>query len=71
MTTRLWRLDRCFQLMKTNNPNLLDVWRARWQTSSSSGVFPVSESREVVRRANARWGLPLAVMPRSARSVYS
>jgi Protein of unknown function (DUF3303) len=48
------RLDRCFQLMETDDPDLLDVWRARWADLVDSDVFPVIGSGEAARRTNAR-----------------
>jgi len=48
------RLDRCFQLMETDDPDLLDVWRARWADLVDFGVFPVIDSGEAARRTNAR-----------------
>lgn len=48
------RLDRCFQLMETNDPGLLDVWRARWADLVDFDIFPVIESGEATRRTKAR-----------------
>jgi hypothetical protein len=48
------RLDRCFQLMETDRPELLDVWRARWADLVEFDVFPVIESGEAARRTNQR-----------------
>ena len=48
------RLDRCFQLMETDDRGLLDAWRARWADLVEFDVFPVIESGEAARRTNAR-----------------
>jgi hypothetical protein len=48
------RLDRCFQLMETDNPDLIDAWRARWADLVDFDVFPVIESGEAAGRASAR-----------------
>jgi hypothetical protein len=45
------RLDRCFQLMETSNPKLLDVWRDRWADLCDFETFPVIKSEETARRA--------------------
>lgn len=48
------RLDRCFQLMETDRPELLDAWRARWADLVDFDVFPVITSREAAQRSAAR-----------------
>jgi hypothetical protein len=48
------RLDRCSQLMETDDRGLLEAWRARWADLVEFDVFPVIESGEAARRANAR-----------------
>jgi hypothetical protein len=49
------RLDRCFQLMETSNPELLDVWRDRWADLCDFEIFPVIKSDEAARRVGVRW----------------
>lgn len=48
------RLDKCFQLMETDSPELLDAWRARWADLVDFEVFPVLTSREAAQRADGR-----------------
>jgi hypothetical protein len=38
------RLDRCFQLMETDDPGLLDLWRRRWSDLVDFEVHPVTTS---------------------------
>ena len=51
-------LDRCFQLMETGDPELLDVWRGRWADLCDFEVFPVIKSDEAARRTGVRWDTP-------------
>jgi Protein of unknown function (DUF3303) len=48
------RLSRCFQLMETDSPELLDAWRARWADLVDFEVFPVITSSEAAQRSAAR-----------------
>ena len=48
------RLDRCFQLMETDNPELLDLWRAQWADLVEFDVYPVITSSEAAQRTGAR-----------------
>ncbi len=48
------RLDRCFQLMETDRPELLDAWRARWADLVDFDVFPVITSSEAAQRSAER-----------------
>jgi hypothetical protein len=45
------RLDRCFQVMETDDPELLDLWRAQWADLVDFEVLPVIKSGEAARRA--------------------
>jgi hypothetical protein len=45
------RLDRCFQLMETDDPQLLDDWIARWSDLVAFEVVPVITSAEAAARA--------------------
>jgi hypothetical protein len=45
------RLDRCFQLMETDDPGLLDLWAARWGDLAEFEVVPVLGSAEASARA--------------------
>jgi hypothetical protein len=49
------RLDRCFQLMETDDLELFNVWRERWADLSDFEVFPVIKSDEAARRVGVRW----------------
>jgi hypothetical protein len=46
------RLDRCFQLMETDQPELFEHWIAQWQDLADFEVVPVLASAEAARRAN-------------------
>jgi Domain of unknown function (DUF3303) len=45
------RLDRCFQLMETDDPSLLDVWIAGWSDLAEFEIVPVLDSAEASARA--------------------
>jgi hypothetical protein len=45
------RLDRCFQLMETDDRSLFDTWIARWDDLASFEVVPVLSSAEAATRA--------------------
>jgi Protein of unknown function (DUF3303) len=49
------RLDRCFQLMETDDPGLFDVWRERWQDLAEFEIHPVIDSAEAAKRVDAGW----------------
>jgi Domain of unknown function (DUF3303) len=40
--------ERCYQLMETDNPQLLDEWMARWSDIVDFEVHPVITSAEAV-----------------------
>ena len=44
------RLDRCFQLMETDDPSLFDEWTARWSDLAEFEVVPVLGSAEASAR---------------------
>jgi hypothetical protein len=44
------RLDRCFQLMETDDPSLLDAWIAKWSDLAEFEVVPVVGSAEASAR---------------------
>jgi uncharacterized protein DUF3303 len=44
------RLDRCFQLMETDDAALLDEWTARWSDLAEFEVVPVLTSAEAGER---------------------
>jgi Protein of unknown function (DUF3303) len=46
------RLDRCFQLMETDDPALLDVWAQKWRDLVEFEIVPVVTSAEAARRVD-------------------
>ena len=46
------RLDRCFQLMETDEPALLDEWIQRWSDLVACEVVPVIDSAEAALRSS-------------------
>lgn len=44
-------MDRCFQLMETDDPALLDEWMAQWSDLTEFEVYPVLSSAEAAMRA--------------------
>ncbi|HSE82404.1 MAG TPA: DUF3303 family protein [Gaiellaceae bacterium] len=45
------RLDRCFQLMDTDDPSLFDRWIASWRDLAEFEIVPVVSSAEASARA--------------------
>lgn len=45
------RLERCFQLMETDDPALIDAWIAEWSDLVRFEVVPLLSSDEAARRA--------------------
>ena len=45
------RLDRCFQLMETDDLSLFDEWIAAWADLAEFEVVPVISSAEAAARA--------------------
>jgi hypothetical protein len=55
-----WVIDgaepgRCFQLMETGDPALLDTWRSRWSDLVDFEVFPVISSAAAASQAGVAW----------------
>ena len=48
------KLQRCFQLMETDDRNLLDVWIANWQDLVDFEVYPVMTSQEAATKVLSR-----------------
>jgi len=48
------RLERCFQLMETDDRNLLDEWIANWSDIVEFEIYPVIPSKEVAERVAPR-----------------
>jgi Domain of unknown function (DUF3303) len=49
------RLDRCFQLMATDDPTLFDEWRAHWEDLGEFEIVPVITSAEAAARVAVEW----------------
>jgi hypothetical protein len=45
------RLDRCFQLMETDDPRLFDEWTAGWRDLADFEIVPVVDSATAARRS--------------------
>jgi hypothetical protein len=45
------RLDRCFQLMETDDPSLFDEWISHWSDLTTFEVVPVLSSAEASARS--------------------
>lgn len=43
-------LDRCFQLMETDDPSLFDEWTAHWRDLAEFEVIPVLRSADTAAR---------------------
>jgi hypothetical protein len=48
------KLERCFQLMETDDPALLDQWLVQWRDLVDFEVHPVITSAEAVERIAPR-----------------
>jgi hypothetical protein len=48
-------LDRCFQLMETDDPSLFEKWLSNWSDLGEFEVIPVIKSSEAAARVNVRW----------------
>jgi hypothetical protein len=48
-------LDRCFQLMETDDPALFEVWRQRWRDLADFEIYPVITSAEAAARVDVEW----------------
>lgn len=44
------KLERCFQLMETSDPKLLDQWIANWKDVVEFEIYPVISSKEATER---------------------
>jgi hypothetical protein len=47
------RLERCYQIMETSDPALLDVWMANWRDVVDFEVHPVITSQQAAARVAA------------------
>ena len=48
------RLERCFQIMETGDPSLLDQWMDNWKDLVAFEVHPVMTSSEAARKIAPR-----------------
>jgi hypothetical protein len=48
------KLDRCFQVMETHDPALLDQWMEKWNDLVDFEVYPVITSKEAVEMIASR-----------------
>ena len=48
-------LDRCFQLMETDDPSLFGVWLDNWRDLGEFEIYPVIDSAEAARRVDVTW----------------
>ena len=46
-------LDRCFQLMETDEPSLIDEWIASWSDLAEFEVVPVIDSAAAAARVSS------------------
>ena len=46
------KLERCFQLMETDDPKRLDEWLAKWSDIVDCEIYPVISSREASERVS-------------------
>ncbi|KAI9022651.1 hypothetical protein DFJ74DRAFT_768343 [Hyaloraphidium curvatum] len=49
------KLDRCFQLMETDDPVLFEKWIAEWKDLADFEVLPVVDSKEAAKRVAVAW----------------
>ena len=47
------KLERCFQLMETDDPKRLDEWIANWNDIVDFEIYPVISSKEASERVSA------------------
>jgi len=48
------KLERCFQLMETDDRSLLDRWMANWSDLTDFEVYPVITSKEAAEKIGPR-----------------
>lgn len=56
-------LDRCFQLMETDDPALFDHWFSHWSDLGAIEVVPVITSAEASKRVLGCDGYGPALLP--------
>ncbi len=48
------KFERCFQLMETRDPNLIDQWMSNWSDLVEFEVYPVMTSKEAAEKIAPR-----------------
>jgi hypothetical protein len=48
-------LDRCFQLMETDDPSLFDEWLDNWRNLCEFQIYPVIDSAQAAQRVDVSW----------------
>jgi len=48
------KLERCFQLMETDDRKLIDEWIANWSDIVEFEIYPVITSNEAARKISPR-----------------
>ena len=48
------KIERCFQLMETDDPRLLDEWMSNWKDLVKFEVYAVITSKEAAERIAPR-----------------
>ena len=46
--------DRCFQLMRCDDPRLFEQWTRHWQDLMEFEIVPVAESKDVIEAISPR-----------------
>jgi len=46
------KLERCYQLMETDNPSLLDQWIKCWNDLADFEVYPVMSSQQAAEKVS-------------------
>ena len=49
------KFERCYQLMETHDPTLLEEWMAKWRDLVDFEVHPVLTSQEAAEKITARF----------------
>jgi len=52
------RLDRCFQLMETDDATLFEVWLDNWRDLGHFEIYPVIDSATASGRVDVSWPSP-------------
>jgi hypothetical protein len=52
------KLDRCFQLMETDDAGLFEVWLENWRDLGRFEIYPVIDSATAASRVEVSWPSP-------------